>query len=546
MKTKRASRGREETFGLLQIMNKPEIEIYDTTLRDGSQAEGINFSVADKLHIAERLDQFGVQYIEGGWPGSNPKDVEFFREAQKLNWKNAALTAFGSTRKKDTRVEDDTQVRLLLEAETLVVTIFGKTWLLHVEEVLGTTPGENLAMIRDTVRYLKSRGKFVIYDAEHAFDGYKDCSQYALRTWLEVQKAGADMVVLCDTNGGSLPEHIATVTRNARNILGKTPVGIHTHNDLGLAVANSLAAVNAGAVHVQGTINGYGERTGNCNLISTVACLQVKMRKNCVPVKSIARLTELSRFVDNIANMSHNPRQPIVGDGAFAHKGGVHLDAVRKVPRSYEHIDPETVGNHRRVLMSDLSGKANVLLKAKELGIEIKSDAPELREIVEHIKELEYQGYEFEAADGSLVLLMKKKLEHYCSPFYIGGYHVSMRREGIDHPSHSKRVCDANIEVSKPPEDLHTVAKGDGPVNALDNALRKSLAVLFPGIEKVELVDYKVRILNGGKSSAAKTRVLITFTDGQKQWTTVGADDSIIEASLVALRDGYEYWLLRL
>lgn len=526
-------------------MKTPKIEIYDTTLRDGSQGQGISFSVADKLRIAEKLDAFAVHYIEGGWPGSNPKDLEFFAQAKKRNWKNALLAAFGSTRKKNTPVAEDKQVRLLLEAETPVVTIFGKTWLLHIKKVLGTTPEENLAMIAETVRHLKKHGKFVIYDAEHAFDGYKTNPDYALKTWRAAQEAGADLVVLCDTNGGCLPDEIADTTAAARkNLLVK--IGIHTHNDAGLAVANALAAVKAGAVHAQATVNGYGERTGNCNLISLVPCLHFKMKKRCVPERSLTKLTELARFVDEVANLSHDPRQPWVGSSAFAHKGGVHLDAMRKATSSYEHIAPEAVGNSRRVLMSDLSGKANVLLKAKELGLEIKPDAPELPAILRHLKELEHQGYEFEAADGSFLLLLKKKLEHYVPPFSVKGYHVSVRRDG--NSEDSGRACDATIKLtSSAPgsSNLHTVADGDGPINALDNALRQALAKVFPEIKSVRLVDYKVRILNGGQSSAAKTRVLITLTDGKKEWTTVGVDENIIEASLIALQEGYEFKLLR-
>lgn len=523
-------------------MHIPEIEIYDTTLRDGSQGEGIKFSVDDKLAIAARLDDFGVQYIEGGWPGSNPSDVEFFTRAKGLRFKNAALAAFGSTRKKDVRVEDDKQVRALIEADTPVVTIFGKTWLLHVTEALETTREENLAMIRDTIRFLKEHGKFVIYDAEHAFDGYKDSAEYAVQTFLAAQNAGADLMVLCDTNGGSMPDEVSSITHIVAGFLN-VKVGIHTHDDMGVAVGNALAAVKSGAIHVQGTVNGYGERIGNCNLVTLISCLQIKMGKRCVPEGSIQQLVGLSRFVDNVANMSHNSRQPVVGDGAFAHKGGVHLAAVRKVASTYEHMPPERVGNSRRVLLSDLSGRANVSLKAAELGVEIKSDAPELGEIVRRIKELEHEGYEFEAADGSFHLLLLKGMGKYTQPFYIKGYHVSNRRDSTGSDS-SNKACDASIEVLHDPQSLHTVAKGDGPINALDNALRKALAGLFPELEKVHLVDYKVRILNGGQSSAAKTRVLITFTDGERQWTTVGADDSIIEASLIALRDGYEYWLL--
>lgn len=536
----------EEMLGLynkIQLMNTPTVEIYDTTLRDGSQGEGIKLSVHDKLAIAHRLDEFGVQYIEGGWPSSNPNDMEFFKQARAQKWKNAVLAAFGSTRKKDTRVEDDEQVRLLIEAGTSVITIFGKTSLFHVTNILETTPAENLAMIADTVRHLKSQGKFVIYDAEHAFDGFVDNAEYAMATLRAAKEAGADIIVLCDTNGGSLPEHITATVMSVRNELGCS-VGIHTHDDMGLGLANALAAVNAGATHVQGTVNGYGERTGNCNLISVIPCLQLKMGKVCVPESSMPKLTELSRFVDEVANMAHNPRLPWVGDSAFAHKGGVHLAAVRKASQSYEHVNPEMVGNSRRVLVSDLSGKANILLKAAELGVEIKSDAPELREIVESVKDLEHRGYEFEAADGSLLLLLRKKLEHYNSPFYIDGYHVSMRRDGMGNGI--KQVCDANIKVSNPNQcqDMHTVAEGDGPINALDVALRKALIVMFPQIQGVTLCDYKVRILNGDHSSAAKTRVLITFSDGKKTWATVGVSESIIEASLIALRDGYEYKLL--
>ncbi|MCR4311119.1 MAG: citramalate synthase, partial [Candidatus Taylorbacteria bacterium] len=472
----------------------------------------------------------------------NPRDVEFFAEAKKLKFKNAALAAFGSTRKKGVRVEDDEQVQLLLKSETPVVTIFGKTWLLHVTEVLKTTPEENLDMIRDTVRFLKENGKFVIYDAEHAFDGYKGNPKYATRTWLAAQEGGADMIVLCDTNGGCMPHEIESITAAAGFL--STKLGIHTHDDMGLAVANSLVAVRRGAVHVQCTVNGYGERTGNCNLITVVPCLQVKMDLSCVPEESIQQLVELSRFVDNVANVRHNHRQPVVGKNAFAHKGGVHLDAVSKVAPSYEHMPPETVGNERRVLVSDLSGKANVLFKAREFGMNIKPDAPELKGILQRIKTLEHEGYEFEAADGSLQLLLMKGLGKYDQPFSISGYHVSARRDGTGLLTGATKVCDASTEVSHGGNQHHTVAKGDGPVNALDNALRKALVQMFPEIEKVHLADYKVRILNGGESSAARTRVLISFSDGEHEWSTVGADDSIVEASLVALREGYEYWLL--
>jgi len=354
---------------------KPQVEIYDTTLRDGSQGEGVNFSVADKLRIAEKLDAFGVHYIEGGWPGSNPKDIEFFAQAKRHKFKNAKLAAFGSTRKKNTPVERDDQVRLLLDAGTPVVTIYGKTSMLHVAEVLRCSPEENLAMIGDTVRFLKDHGKFVIYDAEHCFDGYKLDPDYAVATWQAAEKAGADLVVLCDTNGGCLPDEIAAITRVAVGKLN-CPVGIHTHDDIGLGVANALVALEAGAVQVQGTINGYGERTGNCNLTSVIPCIALKLKKTCVPAKSLPKLKELSQFVDEIANLRHNPRQPWVGSAAFAHKGGTHVNAVQKTTASYEHIDPALVGNARNVLISDLAGRSNIVMKAHELGFKLTNDTP--------------------------------------------------------------------------------------------------------------------------------------------------------------------------
>jgi 2-isopropylmalate synthase len=373
---------------------KPEVEIYDTTLRDGSQGEGINFSVMDKLRIAEKLDAFGVHYIEGGWPGSNPKDIEFFAEAKRKKFKHARLAAFGATRRKGLPVEKDDQVRLLLEASTPVVTIVGKTWLLHVKEVLRASPDENLAMIGDTIRYLKDQGKFVIYDAEHSFDGYSDEPDYALATWQAAEKAGADFIVLCDTNGGRLPNEISRGTELARRRL-TTRIGIHTHDDIGLGVANALAALEAGATHVQGTINGYGERTGNCNLTSVIPNVALKLKKTCIPAASLRKLKELSQFVDEIANFRHNPRLPWVGSAAFSHKGGQHVNAVQKIARSYEHIDPTSVGNTRRVLISDLAGRSNIVMKAQELGFELGNETPELREILARIKKLEHEGYEF-------------------------------------------------------------------------------------------------------------------------------------------------------
>jgi len=517
---------------------KPEVEIYDTTLRDGSQGEGINFSVMDKLRIAEKLDAFGIHYIEGGWPGSNPKDIEFFAEARRKKFKHARLAAFGSTRRKGVAVESDDQVRLLLEAHTPVVTIFGKTWLLHVTEVLRTTPDENLAMIGDTVRLLKDHGKFVIYDAEHALDGYKDDPEYALATWQAAEKAGADFVVLCDTNGGSLPGEVEAITAAARGKL-TTRLGIHTHDDIGLGVANALAALEVGATHVQGTINGYGERTGNCNLTSVIPNVALKMKKRCLPGKSLAQLRELSQFVDEIANFRHDPRQPWVGQTAFAHKGGMHVNAVQKVARSFEHIDPALVGNRRRVLVSDLAGKSNIVMKAQELGFRVTNDTPELKTILVRIKELEHEGFEFEAAEASLALLISRELQHKTLPFSVDGYHVSMRRDGPNS------ICEATVKVRVGKEAGHTVAEGDGPVNALDKALREALVRFYPRLKQVVLTDYKVRILESSTGTTARTRVLIQSTDGKEEWGTVGVDDNIIEASLQALVDSLEYALMR-
>jgi 2-isopropylmalate synthase len=517
---------------------RPEVEIYDTTLRDGSQGEGINFSVMDKLRIAERLDAFGIHYIEGGWPGSNPKDIEFFAEAKRRKFKHARLAAFGSTRRKGVPVESDDQIRLLLEAETPVVTIYGKTWLLHVKQVLRATPNENIGMIADTVRCLKDHGRFVIYDAEHGFDGYKDDPEYALDTWRAAEKAGADLVVLCDTNGGTLSNDIARITADARRKLsGK--IGIHTHNDIGLGVSNALAAIEAGAVHVQGTVNGYGERTGNCNLTSVIPTLALKMKKRCLPDSALRKLKELSQFVDEIANIRHDPRQPWVGEAAFAHKGGTHVNAVQKLVRSYEHIDPARIGNIRRVLVSDLAGRSNIVMKAQELGFEVTNETPELKEILSRIKKLEHEGYEFEAAEGSLALLIRKILKHEEPRFQIEGYHVSVRRD------RSISVCQASVKVLVGGETEHTIAEGDGPVNALDGALRSALVKFFPQLKKVRLSDYKVRILDTGTGTGARTRVLIESTDGKEEWGTVGVHDNIIEASLQALSDSLEYRLMR-
>jgi 2-isopropylmalate synthase len=516
----------------------PDIEIYDTTLRDGTQGEGVTFSVADKLRVAERLDAFGMHYIEGGWPGSNPKDIEFFEQAKHRTFRRARLAAFGSTRRKDIAAAHDEQVRLLIDAGTPVVTIFGKTWLLHVLEVLQTTPEENLAMIEDTVRFLKQHGKFVVYDAEHSFDGFKENRDYALSTWRAAERAGADVVTLCDTNGGSLPTEIAEITREARTHLS-VRLGIHTHDDSGLGVANAVAAIEAGASHVQGTVNGYGERTGNCNMTSVIPIVHFKMKKHALSDESLAQLKELSQFVDETANIRPNPRLPWVGAAAFSHKGGTHVNAVQKVIRSYEHIDPSLVGNRRHVLISDLAGRSNIVMKARELGFDVTNQTPELRDMLNRIKELEHQGYEFESADGSLALLLRKSLTKTPPPFVVDAYHVSVRRTG--GPS----VCEAVVKVRVGDQSEHRVAEGDGPVNALDAALRAALVRYYRALEHVHLTDYKVRIIDSTHGTAARTRVLIQSSDGVSEWGTVGVDDNIVQASLQALVDSLEYALLK-
>ncbi|MCX6967494.1 MAG: citramalate synthase [Verrucomicrobia bacterium] len=522
-------------------MNKPQVALYDTTLRDGTQGTGIAFSVLDKIRVAEKLDAFGVHYIEGGWPGSNPKDVEFFAEARKRTWKNAKIAAFGSTRRANLKVEEDPQVRALLDAGTPVVTLVGKSWILHVREVLCVTPEENRAMIRDTVAYFKAAGREVCYDAEHFFDGYKDDPEYAVSTLLAAVEGGADLPVLCDTNGGTMPDEVERITRDVIARLGK-PVGIHTHNDCGVAVANALAAVRAGAVQVQGTINGYGERVGNCNLTSLMPNLQIKLGIPVVP--DLTRLRELSLFVDELANCQHDIRAPYIGATAFAHKGGIHVNAVQKLARSYEHIRPEEVGNAQNILVSELSGQSNILLKAESLGLKLEKGSPQVTEILQEIKRREALGYEFEAADGSLNLLIQKVLQHHQPLFELLEYHCTFRRSGTALPTCD--TCEATVKLLINGERVYSVDEGDGPVNALDAALRKSLRPYYPQIDAIQLSDYKVRILDSKQGTAARTRVLIVSTDGKTDWGTVGVSGNVIEASWLALVDAIEFKLLSL
>ena len=515
------------------------VTIYDTTLRDGTQGTGISFSTLDKIRVAEKLDDFGVHYIEGGWPGSNPKDAAFFEEAAKRTWKNAKITAFGMTRRGKMKVEDDPQVKMLLDAKTPVVTVVGKTWALHVTEVFQVTLEENLAMIADTVAYLKQHGREVLYDAEHFFDSFKEDLEYSLKTVKAAADAGADLIVLCETNGGALPEFVEDVTRKVVEYLGK-PVGIHTHNDGGVGVANALAAVRAGACQVQGTINGYGERVGNCNLITVMPTLQIKMGIDLGI--DLTRLRELAHFVNELANVPHDIRAPYVGLAAFTHKGGLHVHAVQKLARTYEHVDPALVGNQRVITISDMSGQSNVLVKAEGMGFKFAKGAPEVQNILAEVKRLESEGYEFEAAEASFEMLIRKQTGQYAPAFTLIEYHSTHRYHGGEH---GFETCEATVKIEINGERVYTVAEGDGPVNALDNALRKALLPFFPALERMRLADYKVRIIDGGSGTAAKTRVLITTTDGNDDWSTVGTSFNIIDASWRALVDGIEYFLLK-
>jgi 2-isopropylmalate synthase len=524
---------------------KSKVYLYDTTLRDGAQAEDVNFSVEDKIRIALKLDQFGVHYIEGGWPGSNPRDVEFFREMRRVPLKRAKLAAFGATRRAKLKVSDDPSMKALSASGAPVATIFGKSWDLHVYKALRTSLDENLRMISDSVAFLKKHADEVVYDAEHFFDGYKANPDYAMQTILAAEKAGADCIVPCDTNGGALTHEVEEIMREVRKRV-RVPLGIHAHNDAELAVANSLAAIRMGAVQVHGTVNGYGERCGNANLCSIIPNLKIKMGVDCVSDGNLAKLRDLSRYVDELANLPHRKRQPYIGDSAFAHKGGVHVDAIAKSSLTYEHINPELVGNRRRILVSDMAGKSNILQKAAELGIPLTKDSPELDAILKKVKELENEGYEFEGAEGSLELLMLRAGRGYESVFNMFDridYRILTEKRKVDpHP-----VSEATITVEVGGNVEHTAAWGNGPVNALDKALRKVLPGYFPGrgLENVRLIDYKVRVLTAAEGTAARVRVLIESGDGKNKWGTVGVSENVIEASWQALVDSIEYKLLR-
>ncbi|WP_373653720.1 citramalate synthase [Schlesneria sp. DSM 10557] len=513
------------------------IQIYDTTLRDGSQGEGVNFSLQDKLLITQKLDEVGIDFIEGGYPLSNPKDAEYFHRVRDLTLKHAKIVAFGMTRRRGCAAEDDIGMIALRDARSPVVTIVGKTWDLHVREVLNIDEAENLAMIRDSIAFLKAEGRQVFYDAEHFFDGFRANPDFALRTVSAAQEAGADTIVLCDTNGGRLPEEIAAAVDAVRKVL-KVPVGIHCHNDCELAVANSLAAVDHGAVQVQGTINGIGERCGNVDLISVVGNLGLKKGYDVLLEGGMIHLTELSRYVYEIANMNFRSGQAFVGSSAFAHKGGMHVHAVNRLASSYEHIPPETVGNQRRVLVSELSGRSNII--AKTTKFEIKNDKELMARILERVVDLENEGYQFEAAEASFDLLVRKEAGVYEPKFQPLQYRVN-----VETTAGRGTITEATIKLRVNSRTEHVVAEGDGPVNALDTALRKALSAAYPNLAQMQLVDYKVRVINSTEGTAARVRVVIESRDHTDVWSTVGVSENVIEASWLALIDSVEYKLYK-
>ncbi len=516
-----------------------EVKLYDTTLRDGAQGEGISYSVLDKLRIAEELDKLGIHYIEGGWPGSNPKDMEFYLKMAKRRLKNAKLVAFGSTRRPHSSAGSDNNLKALVKSQAKIVAIFGKTWDLHIRDVLKVTLEENLAMIKDTVRFLVSKGITVFYDAEHFFDAYKSNKDYSLKCLLTAQEAGASAVILCDTNGGTLTSEVTRIVQDIRPHI-KVSLGIHCHNDADLAVANSIAAVEAGADIAQGTINGYGERCGNADLIPVIANLKLKLGINCISDERLKELTHVSHFISEISNMKQRSDQPYTGVSSFAHKGGVHINAVMKNPKTYEHIEPGLVGNHRRILVSELAGKTGILLRAKDLELDLRKEDPKTKKILKLIQSLEHQGYHFEAAEASFEVLMKKALKKYHKFFELEGFRVVVEKR-----SDKKITSEAIIKLKVKGVKEHTAAEGDGPVNALDNALRKALKDFYPALSKMHLSDFKVRVLDEKAGTAAKVRVLIQSQDEKDTWSTIGVSENIIEASWLALMDSVEYKLLK-
>ena len=512
------------------------IQIYDTTLRDGTQREGISLSCEDKLRIARRLDELGVTFIEGGWPGSNPKDAEFFAAARDISWQRAVVAAFGSTCRVGGGPEDDANIQALLESGAPVCTVVGKTWTLHVTDVLRTNLDENLRIIEKSLAFLREKGRRVIYDAEHFYDGWRADPVYALATLEAAARGGAETLVLCDTNGGSLPWQIAEITRAVRAKV-KTPLGIHAHNDSETAVANSLAAVQEGAIQVQGTVNGYGERCGNANLCSIIPALELKMGKRCLPEGHLRTLTEASHFVAEVANLAPDEHLPYVGKSAFAHKGGIHVAAMRRTAVSYQHVVPELVGNQMRVVVSELSGRGNLLAKAEEYGL--GQGAGDVGGVLNEIKALEAKGFSFEAAEASVAMMMKRAEPGYRPPFELVDFLVN-----VEHRTGRGIFAEAMVKVRVDGDLLHTAAEGDGPVDALDAALRKALLPRHPRVAELHLVDYKVRILDGSRGTAATTRVLVDTQQGTRRWSTVGASTNIIEASWLALVDAIEYGLV--
>jgi len=514
-----------------------KLELLDTTLRDGAQGEGISFSIDDKINIVKALDEFGIPYIEAGNPASNPKDEALFTALEKIRLKNARLCAFGATRRKNTDVKDDAAVKKLAALKADVIIVFGKCSDLHVSKVLGTTKQENLDMIYDTVSYLKKSGKEVFFDAEHFFDGYKSNPQYAVKAIQAAESAGASRIVLCDTNGGCFPDEIYDITRKAAQAV-KVGIGIHTHNDAGFADANSVQAVLAGAVHIQGTFIGFGERCGNANLSTLIPGLQLKRGYECIPAEKMSTLTDTARYIAEIANITVPKTAPYIGDGAFSHKGGMHIDGVSKLPESFEHIDPESIGNERRFLMSEFSGRTSVLNKIQKIAPDLSKDSPEVARIISKLKELENQGFQFEGADSSFELFVREELGISRHFFELEQYKIIGEQPAKEITSVSALV---KIKVDNISE--ITAAQGEGPVNALDRALRRAIEVFYPSVGKVHLIDYKVRVLDPREASAARVRVLITSTDGDRVWTTVGVSNDVIQASWLALVDSIEYKL---
>lgn len=513
------------------------IQVFDTTLRDGTQGEGVSLSVEDKLKIAKKLDELGVHYIEGGWPGSNSKDIEFFKRVQGLELKHAKVTAFGSTRRKGIAAEEDVNLIKIVESGVKVASIFGKSWDFHVHTAIQTTLEENLAMISDSVAFLKSSGLEVLYLGEHFFDGYKNNPDYALQTIERAQAAGADAIVLCDTNGGSMPDEIFSIVSAVKERIHIT-LGIHAHNDCELGVANTLSAVKAGATHVQGTINGYGERCGNANLCSIIPNLQIKLGYSCITDEQLTMLTQSARYISEIANMSMPFSQPYVGMAAFAHKGGIHVSAILKDASTYEHIVPEKVGNKQRVLVSELAGQSNLMSKAQELGIDL-NQSDKAREVIQKIKELEHEGFQFEGADASLELLLREAMGAINETFTVESYKIM-----VEKATDRGNMTEAIVRIKVQDQLILTAGEGNGPINALDNALRKALIPYYPDIENIHLTDYKVRVLDEQGATAAKVRVLVESTDFNNSWSTVGVSSNVIEASWLALIDSIRYALI--